>query len=63
MSVGDTELTITDKKVITGNLNFSQTAEELATGAQFNEFDKATFVEFELSDYARLYDGQAPRGV
>ncbi|HIY27200.1 MAG TPA: S-layer homology domain-containing protein [Candidatus Acutalibacter pullistercoris] len=54
MSVGDTELTITDKRVITGNLNFSQTAAEDFDPEEPGGIDKATFVEFEISDYALL---------
>ena len=55
MSVGDTELTVSDT-TISGTLNFSQTAAQGVnpTDKQPGGVEKATFVEFEISDYALL---------
>ena len=51
MSIGTTPLTINSNGEITGTLNFSQT---VMAGTATATSSKATFVEFELSDYAML---------
>ena len=53
MSIGNTELTITDKNEITGTLNFSQTI----SASEAKTLAKGHFAAFELSDYAKLTDG------
>ena len=48
MKVGNTNLTINSNGTITGELAFSETTDKAVAG-------KGTFVEFSLSDYARLF--------
>ena len=49
MKVGNTNLTINSNGTITGKLAFSETVDAA------NDLTDATFIEFSLSDYARLF--------